>query len=301
MKISIIGVGRVGSTVAYTLTMRGLGDELVLVNRRPQVAEGEAFDLQHALSFTEKPMTIRAGGVADTAGSDIVILCASVPTPADISDRLELGPANAKLFDELIPPLAAASPRAILIVVTNPVDVLTHRTLILSHFEAARVIGAGTLIDSARLRTMLSERVGIHPDDVRAYILGEHGASQFPAFSLARAGGAKLDERIANHALFEQAVDAGVRVFRRKGYTNYAISMATALIVDSIVHDARRTMPVSVLIDGWLGVTDVCLSVPAVVGRAGVTRVLTPELSDAEVAAFRRSAEVVRAAIGRCG
>lgn len=301
MKVSIIGVGRVGSTVAYTLTMRGLGDELVLVNRRRQVAEGEAFDLQHALSFTDKPMTIRAGEVADTAGSDIVILCASVPTPPDITDRLALGPANAKLFDALIPPLAEASPRAILIVVSNPVDVLTHRTLILSHFEPTRVIGAGTLIDSARLRTMLSERVGIHPDDVRAYILGEHGASQFPAFSLARAGGAKLDERIANHALFEQAVDAGVRVFRHKGYTNYAISMATALIVDSIVHDARRTMPVSVRIDGWLGVSDVCLSVPAVVGRAGVTKVLTPELSDAEAAAFRRSAEVVREAIARCG
>lgn len=294
MKISIVGMGRVGSTQAYTLVMRGLCDELVLVSRRIEVAEGEASDLRHALSFTNKPMRVVSGDPSASVNSDIVIIAASVPVDPAITSRNALAVENTRLFESLIPELAQASPNAILIVVTNPVDVLTWHAKRLSGFDARRVMGTGTLIDSARLRSMLSTTTGIHPDDVRAYILGEHGHLQFPAFSIAQAGGVKLTEEVANMDIFRQAVEAGEQVFRLKGYTNFAISMAVGLIVDSIVHDACRTMPVTVPIEDFLGVSDVCLSVPVVIGRAGVTQVLRPVLNDEEIASFRQAADAVR-------
>ncbi|MGH8624307.1 MAG: hypothetical protein ACREYC_03170 [Gammaproteobacteria bacterium] len=161
----------------------------------------------------------------------------------------------------------------------------------------SRVLGTGTLIDSARFRSMLSAEVGIHPDDLRAYILGEHGPSQFPALSLAQAGGEAIEDNRGRRRMFDQAVDAGFEVFRSKGYTNDAIAMAAALIIESIAFDKRHTMPISTLIDGYLGVRDVCLSVPVVVGREGITRVLQPDLNELEIDAFRASAVTVRGAI----
>ncbi|MGH6635293.1 MAG: malate dehydrogenase [Gammaproteobacteria bacterium] len=297
MKISIIGLGRVGSTLAYTVMIKELCDELILVNRRPEVAIGDAKDLQHALPFIERQMIIDAGAIPETADSDIVVMCASGHTPKNMRSRLELGPANAELFEQLIPPLAKASPQAKLIIVTNPVDALTYTAIKLSAYPPSRVLGTGTLIDSARFRSMLSAEVGIHPDDLRAYILGEHGPSQFPALSLAQAGGEAIEDNRGRRRMFDQAVDAGFEVFRCKGYTNYAIAMAAALIIESIVFDKRHTMPISTLIDGYLGVRDVCLSVPVVVGREGITRVLQPGLNEPEIEAFRASAATVREAI----
>lgn len=297
MKISIIGLGRVGSTLAYTVMIKELCDELILVNRSPEVAIGDAKDLQHALPFIERQMIIDAGGIPETADSDIVVMCASGRTPKNMRSRLELGPANAKLFEQLIPALAKASPQAKLIIVTNPVDALTYYAIKLSAYPPSRVLGTGTLIDSARFRSMLSAEVGIHPDDLRAYILGEHGPSQFPALSLAQAGGEAIEDTRGRRRMFDQAVDAGFEVFRCKGYTNYAIAMAAALIIESIAFDKRHTMPISTLIDGYLGVRDVCLSVPVVVGREGITRVLQPDLNEPEIEAFRASAATVRKAI----
>jgi len=268
-----------------------------LVNRRPEIAQGEASDLQHALSFADKPMVVRAAEVDDTVDSDIVVLCVSVPASGDVKSRLDLAVGNGRLFNHLVPPLAKASPHAIFIVVSNPVDVLTWHTLKLSNFDPGRVIGTGTLIDSARLRAMLSQKVGIHPDDVRAYILGEHGQSQFPAYSLEMAGGVRIEQSIESLEMFEQAVNAGEQVYKSKGYTNYAIAMATTLIIDAIVHNANRTMPASVLIDNYVGVKDVCLSVPVVIGRPGVTQVLRPPLNEIETTAFRKSAVIVRKVI----
>lgn len=301
MKISIVGVGRVGATLAYTLVLRGLGDELVLVGRRREQAAGEADDLRHALAFAPHAQRVLAGSLEDTRGSQLLILCASVPTPRDAPSRAALAAANAQLFRELVPPLAAGSPGAILLVVTNPVDALTTLALRLSGFPAARVLGTGTLIDSARFRSLLSASLGIHPDDLRAYILGEHGPSQFPALSVAQAGGEPIADDTRHRALFEEAVAAGRRVFVSKGYTSYAIASATALIVDAIAHDTHRTLPVTTRIDGWLGVRDVCLSVPAVVGRAGVERALHPPLSEAEAEAFRASARAVEETLRAMG
>lgn len=297
MKITVVGIGRVGSTLAYTLVMRGLCDELLLINRRREIAEGDAHDLRHACAFVDKQIEVNAGTLADSAGSDIIALCASVPLHGHDTDRLALGPGNAALFNELVPALATASPDAVFVVLTNPVDIMTYHTIRLSGFPPRRVIGTGTLIDSARFREMLSDEIGIHPDDLRAYILGEHGPHQFPALSLAQVGGERIEDNEYRRQMFRDAVEAGHNVLRAKGYTNYAIAMAASLIIEAVVHDTRRTMPVSTLIDGWLGVNDVCLSLPVVIGRDGITRVLHPELDGSEREAFQQAAAAVSEAM----
>ncbi|MEQ8846605.1 lactate dehydrogenase [Botrimarina sp.] len=297
MKVSIIGLGRVGSTLAYTLLLKEVAEELVLVNRSADLAEGDALDLQHARLFVDHHVDITAGGVAETTGSNVLAICASAPWKDEFKSRLDAAAANTRLFETLIPPLAKASPDAKILVVSNPVDVLTWHAIRLSGFEPHRVMGTGTLVDSARFRELISDQVGIHPADIRAYALGEHGDSQFMAFSCAEAGGEPLEDRPDRRAMFDEAVHAGIEVFRKKGYTNYAIAMAAAYVIEAIAGDARHTMPLSVLIDGYQGVSGVCLSVPVVVGRKGIIRWMKPELSEAEADAFRRSASVIRSTI----
>jgi L-lactate dehydrogenase len=297
MKISIIGTGPVGSTIAYTLLLRGLADELVLVDRDSKIAEGEALDLEHAEAFTSHPVTVRAGGLNETACSDIVVICCSVPWKLEYKSRFEIGHDNLKIFKQIVPALAKASPQAKLLVITNPVDVMTFHAIRLSGFGSKRVFGTGTLIDSARFRTMLSKKMGIHPDDLRAYILGEHGDGQFPVFSLAVAGGTRIAENDSTLELFHKTSRAGFDVVNRKGHTSYAIGMTAVLVIEAIVWDTHRTMPLSILIEGFLGESDVCLSLPVVMGKNGVTQVLEPELGQQEKEAFHHCATIVRDAI----
>lgn len=299
MKISIIGVGKVGSALSYTLLLRGLASELVLVDRERKAAEGEAMDLEHAGSFINHPVLVRAGSLKDTEGSDVVVLACSVPWNTAYVSRFDLGRDNLAVFNEIVPVLAKASPSSKMLVISNPVDVMTYHTIRLSGFSADRVFGTGTLVDSARFRSLLSEKMGIHPDDLRAYSLGEHGDSQFPVFSLAVAGGTRITENAATHEIFRHASRSGLEVVNRKGHTSYTISMAASLVIEAISWDTRRTMPLSVLINGFLGIHDVCLSLPVVVGSAGIVRVLEPELGNEEAASFRRCAEIVKEGIKR--
>jgi L-lactate dehydrogenase len=300
MKISIVGIGRVGSTLAYTITCKGLCNELVLVNRNVDAAAGDAYDLQHSLPFLSRQMKVTHGNVDDTANSDVIAICASVSIDHSVQTRLELGPGNVRLFQDLIPPLAAKSPDAIFLIVSNPVDVLTYYALSFSGFKPEHVIGTGTLLDSARFRSMLSNENRIHPDDLRAYILGEHGENQFPALSIAQAGGVRIVDNVSSRKLFDEAVAAGFKVYHYKGYTNYAISLAAAMIIEAIAFNTRRTMPASVYIDNLYGVHDVCLSLPVVIGREGIIKILQPELNENETLAFQKAASVVRNAITQC-
>ncbi|QDV79991.1 malate dehydrogenase [Botrimarina mediterranea] len=297
MKVSIIGAGRVGSTLAYTLVVKEVVDEIVIVGRNRDAAEGDALDLQHAHLFVDRNIDIRAGEIADTAGSEVLVICASAPWKENFTDRLKAAADNTRLMEELIPPLAAASPDAKIVMISNPVDVLTWHAIRLSGFSPDRVMGTGTLVDSARFRDMVSEEVGIHPADIRVYSMGEHGDSQFLAFSCAEAGGEPLEDRPDRRAMFARAVGAGYEVFNKKGCTNYAIAMAATYLIEAIVTDARHTMPLSVLIDGYQGVSGVCLSVPVVVGKNGIVRWMKPELNEEEAEAFRASASVIRKVI----
>lgn len=297
MKVSVIGTGHVGSTLAFVLTLKNLVKELVLVGRTRDSALGDVLDLRHGQLFVNTPAQVSAGTVADTAGSDIIAMCASVPTPRDMSSRLELAKGNVRLMHELMPELARLSPGCKVVMVSNPVDVLVHYALEFTELRPNQVVGTGTLVDSSRFRQLLAEELRIHSGDIRAYILGEHGDSQFPAMSCADAGGEPLDPTPARYALAERASRAGFEVFKHKGRTNYAVALAAAEIIECIITDAKHTLPVSLQVDGFLGVSDVCLSLPAVIGGNGIERVLHPRLNGREQGEFLHSAEVVRRVI----
>lgn len=297
MKISIVGAGKVGVTVAFQLVLRGLATELVLNSRDRRRADGDARDLDHAQAMLPRQAEIGAGGVEETRGSRMLIVCASCEMGPGTVSRLSLGPKNVRMLEELLPPLLEVSPEAIVVMVSNPVDVLTWHALRITGLHPSRVIGTGTLLDSIRFRRALSRKTRIHPDDLRAYILGEHGDSQFPAMSTAMAGAEPIADTPEVRSLFRDVIGAGGDIFAKKGFTNFGVAAATNAIVESIVRDEKRTMPLSVRIDGFCDVRDVCLSVPVVLGKEGVERVLKPSLSEAECVAFRKSAEVVRAAI----
>jgi len=301
MKISVVGIGRVGSSVAFALTLRELCKELVLVSRSREKAQAEAMDLAHTAALGETLMTIRAGGAADVSGSDLIVLCASAPLrTGKIVSRMDLARDNWALYGELLPDLFRHAPDAIYLIVANPVDVMVYRTLMLTGADPARVIGSGTIIDSARYREVIARQTGIHPMDIRAYVFGEHGDSQFPAVSIASVAGEFADSASSQMGLFQEAVRSGYEIFHKRGYTNHAIARAVTLITRSIAGDDRHTMPVSTLVDGPFGVQDVCLSLPCVIGREGVVRVMNPRLSEDEVGLFRASADAIREAIALC-
>lgn len=297
MKVSIVGPGTVGMVLAYTLMLRRIAREIVLVGRNRLRAEGEADDLMHAQAFLQMPVQVRAGDLPEVAGSEVVVICASEPMPANMKDRNELAQGNARLMREILPEIAKAAPLAKLLIVTNPVDALTWLALELTGFPPERVMGTGTLVDSIRFRELLSAEINIHPDDLRAYILGEHGEHQFIAMSVAQAGGERIDDTPARRALCERAKYLGIEVFRKKGNTCYAIGQAAAYIVEAIIMDENRTIPLSVKIDGYLGVRGVCLSVPVVVGSGGIERYLQPDLNEQETQQFREAAVAVRKVI----
>ena len=294
MKITIVGTGRVGSAIAFAAVMQPIASELLLVNRSLAKAEGDAMDLAHASALRNSNMKINAGTVEDSAASDIIVVTASAPYGAPDRKRWDLAAENYPIFQQWIPALAKLSPDAIFVVVTNPVDSMTYATLKLSGFPWQRVIGTGTLLDSVRYRSLLSTELGIHSDDIRAYILGEHGDTQFAAHSLAMTGGERFYPSDTSRRMFQETVNMGYEVSRRKGHTSYGIALATMTVLDSIAYDLRHTMPVSVLIDGYLDQHDLCLSLPCVIGRAGVTRILRPPMSDEEQSLFRHSAKTVR-------
>lgn len=303
MKLSIIGTGHVGMAIAYAVVIKGLCQDLILVNRTRRKAEGEAVDLQHAAAFGSRAMRVAAGDIHDTSGSDVVVLTLSAPrsanAQADAARRAQLKE-NCQLVREIMPQLVTASPQAIYLIVTNPVDAMTYVAWQCSGLPPERVIGTGTLIDSARFRSYLSQHMHIHPDDIRAYVLGEHGDTQFPAISVAATGGERFDTDPAIARLFERTVASAHEVYAIKGYTNYAIGLASAMIIESILLDGQRTLPVSTLIQDFHGVKDVCLSIPVVIGRQGVQRRLVPHFSPDEVAAFQACAASVKSAIMEC-
>ncbi|MGZ5008150.1 MAG: malate dehydrogenase [Methylobacter sp.] len=298
MKIAIIGTGRVGSTLAYILVIKQVCDHLIIAGRTDEKAKGDALDLQHTLAFCSRPMRIEGCTNEQVKEADIIVITASVATDRQVlTSRLQLGENNSLLFRELIPMLAANNPKAALVIVTNPVDVMTYAACKLSGFAANRVMGVGTLVDSARFRALLSQEEHIHPDDLRAYILGEHGTHQLPILSSAEAGGEPIGDTPIHRQLFAQVTNAGFEVYRLKGYTNHAIATATCMVIESVVFDEYRTMPLATQFDEWMGIRDNCFSIPVVVGRNGIIRHLHPKLSDNERQALKSAAAAIKNAI----
>jgi len=298
MKIAIIGTGRVGSSIAYALVLKQSCDHLVIAGRSYEKAKGDALDLQHTMAFCSRPMRIEASTNEQVSDADIILITASVASDGQIfTSRLQLGDKNIAMFRELIPVLAANNPNAILVIVTNPVDVMTYAATKLSGFLPNRVIGVGTLVDSARFRALLSLEEHIHPDDLRTYILGEHGPNQFPVLSSAEAGGELIRDTPRHREIFTQVIEAGFEVYRLKGYTNCAIATAACMVMEAVIFDEYRTMPLATRFDDWMGIQDNCFSIPVVVGRSGIIRHLHPEMNEDEHQTLRAAAAAVKSSI----
>jgi len=296
----------VGGTYAFDLIMSGIAGEIVLVDKDERKAESQAMDLSHGLSFTP-PANIRAGSIEDCAGCDIVVVTAgAAQEPGQI--RLDLVGKNVEIFRRIIPEIASSAPDTILLIVTNPVDVLTYAALELSGFPPGRVMGSGTVLDTARFRYMIGRHCDIDIRNVHAHIIGEHGDTELPVWSLANIGGMPLAEYCALcgrgcdfreelESIFEEVKDSAYKIVEAKGATAYGVSRALVRITEAIVRDENAVLPVSSLMDGRYDIRDVCLGCPAIVNAGGVERLVTLTLNDEELEMLRASASTVRGVI----
>jgi len=300
-RVAIVGAGNVGATFAYALLLSGLAAEIVLVDVNRAKAEGEAMDLNHPVPFAH-PTRIWAGDYADCAGATVTVIAAGAgQKPGET--RLDLVKKNVAIFRQIVPEVAHHNPNGLLLIATNPVDVLTYVTWKLSGLPAQRVIGSGTILDTARFRYLLSEHFGVDPRSVHAHIIGEHGDSEVPVWSLANIAGMRLPAFCAAHGLahdqaamdeiFRQTRDAAYHIIERKGATYYAVAAGLMRIVEAILRDQSTVLSVSSLIEDYYGVSDVCLSLSTAVDRGGVEQVLRLELSPVEIEGLRQSAQVL--------
>lgn len=304
VRVAVVGAGHVGATFAFALLLSGVASDIVLVDADAARAEGEAMDLDHAIPYG-RPARVHAGGLEACAGADVVVLTAGAgQRPGET--RLDLAGRNAAIFRGLVPEIARHVPDAVLVVATNPVDVLTLGTLRLSGFPPARVIGSGTILDTARLRFLLGRHFGVEPRSVHAHVVGEHGDSEVVVWSTANIAGVPLDDLCQSGVLGcqpEERADiarqtrvAAYEIIQRKGHTAYAIGAGLVRLVEAIVRDQKTVLSVSTLQQGQYGLSGVCLSLPTVVGRGGAERVLPLPLTDEEREGLLRSAETIRAA-----
>jgi L-lactate dehydrogenase len=305
VRVAVVGTGAVGSTFAYALLLSGLASEIVLIDLNRSKAEGEAMDLNHAVPFTH-PTRIWAGDYADCAGAAVTVLAAGVPQKPG-QTRLECLQANALVWREIVPQIAGNNSTGILLVATNPVDVLTYTAWKLSGLSAARVMGSGTILDTARFRFLLSRHFGVDARSVHAFIIGEHGDSEVPAWSLANIAGMRLPdycranglpfEAQAMAKIFESTRDAAYHIIDRKGATYYAVAAGLLRITQSILRHQNTVLSVSSLIQDYYGISGVCFSLPTVIDRGGIQRVLRLELNDEETSKLRQSAAILRKTI----
>jgi L-lactate dehydrogenase len=296
-KVTVIGAGFVGSTTAYTLMISGLLSELVLIDVNMEKAEGEIMDLNHGMPFV-RPVRICRGTYKDCAGSDIVIITAGAnQKPGET--RMDLVHKNTSIFKSIISEIIKYNTDCILLVVTNPVDILTYVTYKISGFPRNKVIGSGTVLDTARFKYQLGDHVGIDPRNVHAYIIGEHGDTEVAAWSLTNIAGIPMDRycndcrrcnnQLSKYDIYNDVRNAAYEIIKRKGATYYAVALAVRRIVEAIVRDENSILTVSSLLDNNYGLTDVCLSLPTVVNSGGVDRILDLPLNDAEMSAFIKS------------
>lgn len=306
MKISVVGgAGRVGSTTLFQLALEGWVDELAVVDVMTERAEGEMLDLLHGTSLFRR-IKILGPGYDATEGSDFVIVTAGIPRKPG-ETRLDLIRKNVDLMKGVLEELLKHSPNTMLIMVANPVDVLTYQAVKTTGLPADRVIGSGTQLDTTRFRSLLGDRLGVSPDQVQVYMLGEHGDSMVPVLTGATVAGIPLTAFPGySEQMLREVIEAtrygGAEVIKRKGGTYYAVAPMIVQIVRAIRFNERRVLPVSTLMDGsFLGIKDVCLSLPTIVGAEGRVAVLHPVLSDEEAELLRKSAGILREAIESVG
>ena len=310
-KIAIIGAGSVGATIAYACLIRGVAKQIALYDVNRTKADAEVLDLNHGMQFVPMATLEGSDDVGICADSDVVVVTAGAKQKHG-QTRMDLARANAEISKKLIPELLRLSPNAVFLLVTNPVDVITHVTLKISGLPVRRVLGSGTVLDSSRFRYLIAQRLKVAVQNVHAYIVGEHGDSEIPLWSSATVGTVPLHTwAVQGHGklsvrdrtdIFQNVKNAAYQIIEGKGATNYAIGLSTAKILEALLHDENRILPVSSLLtDYGGGITDVCLSVPSIVNRTGVEIALPVPMNDAEHAGLRNSADRIKEAVRALG
>lgn len=299
-KISVIGAGFVGSATTFTLMESGIASDIVLVDVNMDKAEGEVMDISHGAAFV-KAVNMKAGDYKDTADSDIVIVTAGAGQKVG-ETRLDLINKNVNIFKGIIPQVVRYSPNCVLLIVANPVDILTYIAFKLSGFPASRVIGSGTVLDSSRLRYVLAQNFDIAATNVHAHIVGEHGDSEFPAWSSAFVGSMRLEdyckqenidiEKLKTDAANEVR-DSAYKIIEKKGYTNYAIALAVRRIVEAVLRDDKSILSIST----YDAIEDMYYSVPTIVGKNGKVTIIAPTLDEEETKKFEACKAVLREVI----
>lgn len=308
-KIGIVGCGYVGATIAYTLMCSGLMSEVVLIDICRDKARSEEMDLNHCLPFLS-PMQIYAGDYSDLSDAAIVIVAAGA-NQKEGETRIDLVHRNTEITKSIVGSIAEVNRECILLMVSNPVDILTYVALRVSGFPPARVIGSGTVLDTARLKFLVGERLGVDSRNVHTFIIGEHGDSELAVWSSANVSGLDLSDYFPIckscgsyedlYGIYDHVKNSAYEIIKGKGATYYAIAQATLRIVTSIVKDQNSILPVSTLVDGHYGLEDLCISVPAVVGESGISHVLDIPLSGDERERLARSAGALTDVIDSIG
>lgn len=303
-KLAIIGAGAVGTAVAYASLIRGVARTIALMDINTAKVTAEVLDMSHGLEFVPRTDIIGSDDIAVCAGADVVVFTAGAKQKPGQS-RLELAEATIGLTQKIMPGLIEVAPDAIYVMVTNPVDIVTYAALKYSGLPHNQLFGSGTVLDSSRLRFLIAQHAGVAVQNVHAYIAGEHGDSEIPLWSSASIGGVPLtdwqplpgrdsmDESV-RATIHHEVVHAAYKIIEGKGATNYAIGLATTRIVEAILKDEHRVLPVSTVATGFEGLDDVCLSLPTLVDRGGAQSRLEIALSDSERAGLMASAETLR-------
>ncbi|NCC85312.1 MAG: L-lactate dehydrogenase [Clostridia bacterium] len=304
-KIAIIGAGSVGASIAYAASIKQLASELVIIDVNAEKAVGEAMDINHGLPFLGQ-MEIKAGDYSDVADCDVIVITAGIPRKPG-ETRLDLAKKNVALGKTITESIMKYYNGGVILVVSNPVDVMTYMISKWSGLPKGMVIGSGTVLDSARFRYLLSEKLDVDVRNVHGYMIGEHGDSQFPAWSATNIAGLEIDEYCATAGItftedekaeiIESTKKAGAEIIKRKGATFYGVAIAVNTICESILKGASTVRTVGTVLNGEYGESDVVVNVPSIISKNGVERVLEIDLTDNEKELMKASANAVRSII----
>ncbi len=302
-KVVIVGAGAVGSSYAYAQMQHGAADEIVLIDKNQELVEGQAQDLSHGRALTP-PVEINAGSEKDYADASVIVMTAGAKQKEGES-RLDLLGRNIQIMEAVVDDIVQQDSKAVIVVVSNPVDILTYAALEKSGWDRHRIIGSGTVLDSIRFKHLLSRHCGVDIRNVHAYILGEHGDSEFAAWSMAHIAGLPMEDycrvcgacgnwREEQQQLVDRVRKAAYHIIDYKGATNWGIGLALTRIVGTILRNENSVLPVSVRLEGEYDQKEVCLSVPCVISNRGIEKVLIGNLSEKEKEALKNSADILR-------
>ena len=301
-KVAVIGCGFVGATSAFSLIQSGLFSEMVLIDANHEKAVGEAMDLSHGSAYST-PVKIYAGSYDDIVDAGVIVITAGANQKPN-ETRLDLVKKNVSIFKSIIPEIKERNCEGILLIVSNPVDILTYVTLKLSGFPANRVIGSGTVLDTARLKHVLGEHLQVDSRNIHAYVIGEHGDSELAVWSGAQVAGIHINHfcelrghfqhQEAMNRLYQEVRDSAYHIIERKGATYYGVAVAVKRIAEAIVKNEHAVLPISSLMQGEFGLSDLCLSIPTVVGNKGVEMVVDIYLDNEEKQKLLESAHALK-------